>query len=297
MSVESDLSVADAAHRTWLSDLFAKAAATAEATVLAEPTFGWNDRSVGARVATTSGEKWLRLVVEQQAWAGGEFWTGNADANVITEVAKPRMLGHWDWTDGGWAVRAELMTLVSGSACSPTPELREPVDLPKSWLTELASSLAALATVRTARVHLRQADVTLRLEVFFGDRTGDPTVSRWTAAHADLHWANVLAPDCVLIDWEGWGLAPAGYDVACLYVHSLLVPDIADRIRTELTELLESRDGLLAQLYATTRLLQRVDQGDYAGMAIPLHRNAERVIAQLAATHRAAGAAGTGADR
>jgi hypothetical protein len=284
MTAEPGLSAADDAHRAWLAEEFTKAAATAEATVLGGLVFGWNDRSAGARVATTTGEQWLRLVVEQHAWAGGEFWTGNTDANVITGVVKPRVLRHWDWTDGTWAVRVELMTLASGAPCSPTPELREPVDLPQPWWTELASSLAALATVQTGRVHLRQADLTRRLEVFFGDRAGDTTVGRWTAAHADLHWANLLGPDCVLIDWEGWGLAPAGYDAACLYVHSLLVPALAAHVHETLGEQLQARDGLLAQLYATTRLLQRIDQGDYPGMAIPLHRNAERVITRFAAT-------------
>jgi hypothetical protein len=120
------------------------------------------------------------------------------------------------------------------------------------------------------------------LEVFFGDSPGDPTVTRWVAAHADLHWANLLAPDCVLVDWEGWGLAPAGYDAACLYVHTLLVPATAAMVHAELAAQLDTRDGLLAQLYATTRLLQRIDQGDYPGMAILLHRNAERVLAGLA---------------
>ena len=127
--------------------------------------------------------------------------------------------------------------------------------------------------------------------------SSDPRVSRWTAAHTDLHWANLLAPGYVLVDWEGWGLAPAGYDAACLFVHSLLVPEVAERVREVLGEHLQTRDGLLAQLYATTRLLQRADQGDYSGMAIPLHRNADRVIEQLAARFRAASAAGTAAGR
>jgi len=297
MSSVPALSAADAAHRTWLTDAFAKAAANACATPLGLPVFGWNDRSMSSRVATSRSEQWLRLVVEQQSWAGGDFWTGNRDANVITGVAKPSVLGHWEWSDGTWAVRAELMTLVEGAPCSPTPELREPVDLPASWWDGLASSLAGLAGVETERVHLRQADVTRRLEVFFGDSVGDPRVSRWTAAHTDLHWANLLAPGYVLVDWEGWGLAPAGYDAACLFVHSLLVPEVAERVREVLGEHLQTRDGLLAQLYATTRLLQRADQGDYSGMAIPLHRNADRVIEQLAARFRAASAAGTAAGR
>nr|CTQ99077.1 hypothetical protein [Kibdelosporangium sp. MJ126-NF4] len=40
------------------------------------------------------------MVIEQHAWANGEFWTGNIDANALTGVAKPRVLGHWDWIDG-----------------------------------------------------------------------------------------------------------------------------------------------------------------------------------------------------
>lgn len=297
MTAEPQMSAADAAHRRWLADVYATAAATAEATVLGEPVLGWHDRSAGARVQTAGGDQgWLRVVVEQHTWAGGEFWTGNTDANVITGVVKPRVLAHWDWTDGAWAVRAELTTFVDGYPCSPTPELQVPVELPETWWNELRSSLAALAATRTERIHLRQADITRRLAVFFGDRPGDPTIDRWTAAHADLHWANLIAPHCVLVDWEGWGLAPAGYDAASLYVHSLLAPAIAERVVEVFAEQLNTRDGLLAQLYATTRILMRIDQGDYPDLVIPLHHNAERVLHRLAATPRPrpAGAAGTG---
>lgn len=285
MTAEPQMSDADAAHRRWLADVYAKAATTAKAAVLGEKVFGWNDRSVSARVHTSEGDQaWLRVAIEQQTWAGGEFWTGNTEANAVTGVAKPQVLAHWDWTDGSWAVRAELMTLVDGRPCSPTPELRTLPEVPDPWWSELQSALAALATTSTERTHLCQADVTRRLAVFFGDRPGDPAIDRWTAAHTDLHWANLLAPDCVLVDWEGWGLAPAGYDAACLYVHSLLVPAAAARVAAELTVLLRTRDGLLSQLYATTRLLMRIDQGDYPDMAIPLHHNAERVLDELAAT-------------
>lgn len=286
MVAEPGLSAADAAHRAWLSQEFAKAAALAGASVQVEPVFGWKDRSVGAQVQTPEGIRWLRLVIEQQAWAGGEFWTGNTEANAITGVAKPRVLQHREWTDGSWALRAELMTLVEGRRCSPTPELREPIAVPETWWAGLRSSLAALAATRTNRIHLGQGGFDRRLEVYFGDRPGDTTITAWSAAHADLHWANLLRPDFALLDWEGWGMAPAGYDAACLLVHSLLVPEMAERVRTELTEHLESHDGLLAQLYATTRVLQRVEQGDYPDMAIPLHHNAEQVIARLDARSR-----------
>ncbi|WP_067520790.1 aminoglycoside phosphotransferase [Alloactinosynnema sp. L-07] len=281
MTGENELSAADAAHRAWLADVYAKAAATADATLDGALVFGWRDRSAGARVATAAGPRWLRLVIEQHGWAGGAFWTGNADANDVTGVAKPWVLRHWDLTDGDWAVRAELMTLMPGARCSPTPELREPLAVAPAWWEALWSSLAAVAATATTRIALGQDDLSRRVEMFFGDRAGDTTVNTWTAAHGDLHWANLLQPECALLDWEGWGTAPAGYDAACLYVHTLLVPAAAAAVRAELGLLLDTRDGLLAQLYATTRMLMRVDQGDYPGMAIPLHRNAEQVLARL----------------
>ncbi|HEY3692833.1 MAG TPA: hypothetical protein VGL46_21535 [Pseudonocardiaceae bacterium] len=84
-----------------------------------------------------------------------------------------------------------------------------------------------------------------------------------------------------VVDEVGWGRAPAGYDVAMLYAHSLLQPAVAARVRAEFADELESPDGLLSQLYATARMLLRINSGDYADLAIPLHRNAERVIALL----------------
>ncbi|MGH3622134.1 MAG: aminoglycoside phosphotransferase [Sciscionella sp.] len=271
----------DDEHQAWLVGALAKAAAEAGATVADEPVFGWRERTISARVAIPDGARWLRVVSEHQRWAGGDFWTGNTDATAITGVAKPRVLCDWEWDDSEYWLRAELMTLVPGRHCSATPELHEPLPLPESWWQELRTSLAALATTCTERVHLSQADMAHRIRVFFGDRVADPTVSGWTAAHTDLHWANLMAPECALVDWEGWGMAPAGFDAATLYLHSLLVPAMAEWVSARFCDLLDARDGLLAQLYVTGRMLLRINSGDYPDLAIPLHRNADRVIAAL----------------
>ncbi len=225
----------------------------------------------------------MRVVAEQREWAEGDFWTGNLDASAITGVTKPRVLRHWEWDAGASRLRAELMTLAAGRPCSATPELRQSLQLPARWWDGLRTSLQALAATRTQRVHLRQTDVTRRLVMFFGDRIPDPTVSQWTAAHTDLHWANLLAPDCVLVDWEGWGIAPAGFDAACLYLHCLLEPEMAERVSAEFGAQMQERDGLLSQLYVTGRMLLRINSGDYPDLAIPLHHNAARVIRALIA--------------
>lgn len=271
----------DNEHQAWLVGALTKAASEACATVAGEPVFGWRERTIGARVDTLDGPLWLRVVSEQQQWAEGEFWTGNADATIVAGVAKPRVLRHWEWTDGEYRLRAELMTVVAGRRCSTTPELYESLPLPKHWWRDLHTSLDALAGTRTDRTHLSQADVSHRIRVFFGDRVADPTVGRWVPAHTDLHWANLMAPDCALVDWEGWGVAPAGFDAATLYLHSLLVPDMARRVAAEFADTLTARDGLLAQLYVTGRMLLRINSGDYTDLVIPLHHNANRVTDAL----------------
>lgn len=269
-------------HQTWLAETLAKAVAETSATVTGKPVFGWRERTVSAPVATAAGLRWLRIVSEQQRYAGGEFWTGNTDATAaVTGVVKPEVVRCWEWDDGKYRLRAELMTLLPGRHCSATPELRQPLPLPESWWRGLHTSLDALAQADTERVHLSQADLAHRIRVFFGDRVADPTVTSWTAAHTDLHWANLMAPEAALVDWEGWGLAPAGFDAATLYLHTLLVPDMAERVHREFVDQLTARDGLLAQLYVTGRMLLRINSGDYPDLAIPLHHNAERVLDAL----------------
>ncbi|MGH3773240.1 MAG: aminoglycoside phosphotransferase [Pseudonocardiaceae bacterium] len=273
-------SAEDDAHRTWMQAALAQAAAEANATVVGGVVFGWRGRSLGGRVRAESTEFWLRVVTEQEQWAGGDFWTGNTDANTIAGVPKPKVLRTWEWTEGTTRLCAELMTLADGRQCSPTPELRGPVELPSTWWRTLRESLQTLAMAPTSRTYLTEHEVARRLRVFFGDRA-DPTVSEWTTAHADLHWANLIAPNLVLVDWEGWGIAPAGFDAATLYLHSLIQPATAKQVRAELNEFLENPDGLVSQLYVTTRMLLRIEQGDYPDLAVPLHRNAEHVLEQL----------------
>lgn len=73
----------------------------------------------------------------------------------------------------------------------------------------------------------------------------------------------------------------AGLDAASLYLYSLLELATAERVRAELGGLLDDRDGLISQLYVTGHMLLRIDSGDYLDLAIPLHRNADRVIELL----------------
>lgn len=278
------MSRADANHRAWLAGLLRRAAGQLAVTVADEPTFGWHDRSIGARTTRGDGESsWLRVVTERHAWADDDFWTGNVDAGVIKGVAKPEILDIVETDEGEYRVRAELMTFVPGRPCSPTHELRHAVGLDDTWWASLRQSVGHIRATPTTRSAVTQADVTRRFGVFWGDRVS-PTVLRWGAAHADLHWAHVYEPTLAIVDWELWGTAPDGYDAATLYCLSLLVPDVMDRLHGAFADVLDTPDGMRSQLYVIARLLLRTEHGDFPDLAVPLHHHAERLIEMLAGT-------------
>lgn len=172
-----------------------------------EPVYGWRDRTIGARARTANSLLWLRVLTAAPERAHGKIWEGTATAEAVQGVAKPSLVRAVEWDEDGVRVRAELTTFIADRPCSPTPELRQPLDLPDRWWRSLRASLDAVAATPTDRVTVRQDLVTRRVSALVGDRV-DPTVRSWATAHGDLHWANLTQPACYLLDWEGWGLAP-----------------------------------------------------------------------------------------
>ncbi|MFF1445981.1 hypothetical protein [Streptomyces sp. NPDC058295] len=140
----------------------------------------------------------------------------------------PRSWGMHDAFDDGTAYRAELSARVGQPVLSDDPIVRRGLQLPDSWWQDLTGALENVSAVATGRVAVRRQYMDRAIPEFLG--ISAPAVTCWTSAHADLHWANVTAPLKVL-DWEGWGQAPEGFDGATLYAYSLLQPDTAARVR------------------------------------------------------------------
>jgi hypothetical protein len=78
------------------------------------------------------------------------------------------------------------------------------------------------------------------------------------------------AHDLRLLDFEGWGQAPAGFDAATLHSYSLLVPAIAVRVRKG-TRVHPEHPGLLATMTGPPA----IDQGRCA------RGEAQRRVAEL----------------
>ncbi len=146
-------------------------------------------------------------------------------------------------------------------------------------------ALASQHTTRVATpdtVSITQAGVTETIRGAFPDRPVDTTINRWAPAHADLNWANLTGPECWLLDWEDWGMAPRGLDSATLWASSLAIPPLADHVRHERRHDLESRDGRLMGLFACAKLLAYPDIAN--PRLRPARREADRLLAELRAS-------------
>lgn len=158
---------------------------------------------------------------------------------------KPTLHAVHDQAADGTAYRAELTAHIDAPACSPDPVVRMPVDLSGTWWKGLRADLETLAG--------RPA----------------PQITTWTTAHSDLHLSNITTTG-VILDWEGWGLAPAAYDCALLLAYSLLEPTTAARVRAEFADVLNDWPGRAAQLVVAAELLQSASRGDHPDLTGPL---------------------------
>lgn len=134
----------------------------------------------------------------------------------------------------------------------------------------------------TRRVTIEQTFLNRAMPRLLGASVDTATPS-WSTAHGDLHWANLAGPTLHMFDWEGWGLAPTGYDVAMLHSYSLLVPPLVARIRTEFADVLDTATGRHAELVVITELLHSTTRGDNLHLADALRHRASALMSRAPA--------------
>lgn len=219
-------------------------------------------RSLGFQ---TVRDTWVRIEVRDVERCHGQAW-GLEAAATLRGVALPAWHQGLSWRDHDRQVlwRADETDLVADRSIQPGGILTEPPILSPAWWGTFTASLDALArhtTPRTATPGLRpitQARVTQTITTVFPGV--DTTVREWSAAHADLGWANLTAPTCHFLDWEDWGMAPRGFDAAMLWSESLAVPDLAERIYQQRRADLDSPTGQLMRLWRCAVLIAAGDR-------------------------------------
>jgi hypothetical protein len=240
-------------------------------------------RSLGYR---TDRNTWVRIEIRDLARVEGQGW-GIEEAITIHGVAMPIWHQGLSWIDHELGVmwRADETELVTDASIKPGGTLTVEPELSATWWTTLNSSLDALAKHPTTRIatsagsRITQERITAAIYQVFPDI--DTTITEWTTAHADLAWANLTAPTCYFLDWEDWGLAPRGYDASTLWGASLMVPNLAERVYQERRSDLDSRSGLLAQLYFCTKVIAVGER--YGSLLAPATAQADKLVTALRA--------------
>jgi hypothetical protein len=212
-------------------------------------TWGWRGRTLSGAIDVAAGPAWLRIARMPRGDPPSVFWTGNRDAHreLPASVPRPLLLHSTEFGDDAWDYCAEAFELLPASLLNDRPTTPWSVQLPQSWWQELRTALLEVATVRTSRFTI-QPD---RLDAMMGHVLGPghhcAPVSLWEPAHGDLHWANLTGPSLQILDWEGWGMAPPGYDAATLLAYSLPDPAVAEAVQCQFADQLDTPVGRCTQ--------------------------------------------------
>lgn len=244
-------------------------------------------RSIGVR---TDRGTWVRIERRLLAKiaAQGQPANGMEAAELLTGIAKPAWYGALSWLDHADAAiwRADEVAFVSAPPVRARGSLREAPALSDAWWATFNDSLDNLAQQRTTRVAtpdtqlMTQTLVTDLIERVFPAQvdTTLPSIEQWVPAHADLGWANLTAPECWFLDWEDLGQAPRGLDAATLWISSLAIPSLAERVRHERRADLDTRSGKLMTLFYCAKVV-----GDVHAQGSPSFEPARRLATQVLA--------------
>ncbi|MBA9005932.1 aminoglycoside phosphotransferase [Thermomonospora cellulosilytica] len=254
---------------------FATAARDLHLTVCGEAVRGVGDRTLSGPAATPRGDAvWLRVLAVPEDLAHGPVWEGPVTSQEVTGVYRPRLMHCLTWAEHGHVVRAEVWKRIIEPACAAHETLTNDPRLPAGWWERLHASLDRLAEHPTQRMPRPPEQITVALRQAYGPDV--PTrVERWVTQHGDLRWCNLTRTTPYLLDWELWGLAPAGTDAATLYCTSLLVPHVAAEVYRQFRHVLDSPDGRIAQLCVCIQLTRHPDCGP---LREPLTRLAYRLL-------------------
>ncbi|WP_405398487.1 hypothetical protein [Streptomyces microflavus] len=266
----------ESADRERMEDAFSRSVNELGVKVDGPEVWGWFGRTLSARVRCQRyGRCWLRIVSAPDDKATGKTWEGNRLAAELFDatVTKPALYESGGDGRNGYSYRAELSQYIPEPVCSPAPVLSPGATVPPgSWWASLRADLNTVAKASTDRVAVRQEWVDRSVPRFLDMPA--PQITEWETAHGDLQPANLTSGTPYLLDWEGFGRAPVGYDPAMLLAYSLLAPGFAERVR-ETFPVLGTGPGRVAQIVVITELMQSASRGDHPELVPALRSLAE----------------------
>ena len=220
------------------------------------PSFGWNDKSIGSEVRTRSGGIfWAKMFSVPREKAIGREWEGEKTASYWPVPWKPKVHHLYEF---GEDIRSQLIITdkVSGAVIGESQHKISPNGaVSDEFLIELREALQWLQGVSTDRVNTRFDLVRRRISERWSINL-DYSDCVWETIHGDLHWKNIAGPRLEIIDWEGWGIGLQHQDLAFLIALSSLDQVLESRIRRVFGGSVVGRSLTLAELFVTAELLR-----------------------------------------
>jgi Phosphotransferase enzyme family len=256
-----------------------RALAFIQAQQAGEISYGRGGRSAGC-IAThsTFQERWLQVKWCPAVEMNRFVWDGELLSVGLQGVSKPRIFGYFDWEAIGLYYRATMMSVAHGLISKARIPDSAPV-LEPQWWDRLKNAIGKIQAKQTDRIYVEHDQVAHRLSERFGLKLR--TFPPWQTAHGDLHWANLTAPEFSIIDWETWGHAPYGFDIASLHLFSLAQPELVTKLKQEFSAVMARPAYDLALLYLAAEEMHRFDvEGRGLQLQDELRRETERVLAE-----------------
>jgi hypothetical protein len=250
---------------------------------------------IGYRAATVTGPArtsdgtpvWVRVgtVADDLVWMRPDS-IEEASRVLAGKVPMPRVLDSvtWKvWDDEEQAsrqARAWVFDRADGAPVGEDPALTGPPAVTEVWWGDLLQAHKTIASAEWAGPGQSERRVRHYVAALAGEEFASQPIS-WVPQHNDFHWTNLLGPDLVVLDWEGYSLAPAGVDAATLLTYSLAVPETADRVRDLFSDVLDGPTGLFAQLFAAADVGTAVQDGFHPHLAGPLRAHIHHLRSEL----------------
>lgn len=244
--------------------------------------------SASARAVSPAGAvHWVRVAPVRDETTTWVRPNAVQEAQALSDrVPMPRILRRVEWEEVDPAVgeahrvRGEAFEYIAAGSVCEEPAARRAPRVGDLWWEQLRKAHDAIHASEGAGPGRAKWGVLSRIRKVAGSDV-DTRGLRWSASHGDFHWANLLAtPDLVVVDWEGYGLAPVGLDAATLLTYSLAHPPTADRVREVFSEFLEGRQGFLVQLYMAEMVMGAVRRGFHPHLEQPIRSHVGKLLAE-----------------
>jgi len=191
----------------------------------------------------------------------------------------PYLLDYLEWTDGTTLWVAFLMNCVEHPAVERLPFAGPcAAGVGDRWISDLKSALDRISALPVQSTVLTADKVNTVVRARFGAEAPFLADGQLVTAHGDVNWSNVTCPGLSVLDWELWGGAPPGYDIAYLLTFSALEPALLARLEQAFAAELATVPAAI-RLYAIATMLHAVDDGWYPkSLNKPLHAMAARLL-------------------